>query len=225
MNAVITGASRGLGLALVSRFAARPESRIFAVARDPQGSEELAEAVKAAEGRITVVRADVAAPDAGETIAAATGSATIDLLINNAGTSGTRAELGAFTQADLIDLFTINTFAPLLIAQALRPKLAEHAKIVNITSVLGSIERAGPGYFAYGASKAALNMITRKLAAEMPGIAVLSLHPGWVRTRMGGPGAAIDVATSADGMVRVIDAFDASASGAYLAYDGSTIPW
>jgi NAD(P)-dependent dehydrogenase (short-subunit alcohol dehydrogenase family) len=134
-------------------------------------------------------------------------------------------ELGDLNQADLIALFNVNAFAPLLVTQALRPRLAEHAKIVNVTSVLGSIARAGAGYLAYGMSKAALNMLTKKLAAEMPGIAVLALHPGWVQTRMGGPGASIDVDTSADGMVRVIDGLDASKSGSYVAYDGSAIPW
>jgi NAD(P)-dependent dehydrogenase (short-subunit alcohol dehydrogenase family) len=224
MNVLITGASRGLGLALVERFAARPEHHVFAVARDPDASEELTELVRRGKGSVSAIRADVASADAGEAIAAAVGSTILDVLVNNAGASE-RHEFGELNQADLIELFKVNTFAPILIAQALRSKLAEHAKVVNITSVLGSVERAGAGYFAYGASKAALNMVSKKLAFELPGTAVLALHPGWVRTRMGGPGAAIDVATSADGMLRVIDALDPAHSGAYLAYDGSPIPW
>jgi NAD(P)-dependent dehydrogenase (short-subunit alcohol dehydrogenase family) len=223
MNAVITGASRGLGLALVSRFAARPGAHVFAVARDPDASAELKALVAERGESVSVVRADVADADAGHTIAAALGSANVDLLINNAGVGGT--EFGRTSQDDLIELFKINTFAPLLIAQALRSKLAANAKVVNITSVLGSIAQAGSGYFTYGMSKAALNMLTKKLAAELDGVAVLSLHPGWVRTRLGGAGAPLTVDRSADGMVTVIDAFDVSRSGAYLAYDGATIPW
>ena len=223
MNAVITGASRGLGLALASRFSARSGAHVFAVARDPDGSDELAALVKERDGSVTVVRADVAAANAGETIAAAVGSAKIDLLINNAGASGN--EFGAVTQVELIELFNVNTFAPLLVTQALRTHLASGAKVVNITSVLGSIAQAGSGYFTYGMSKAALNMLTKKLAAELDGMAVLSLHPGWVQTRMGGTSATLTVDRSADGMVAVIDALDRTKSGAYLAYDGSTIPW
>jgi NAD(P)-dependent dehydrogenase (short-subunit alcohol dehydrogenase family) len=223
MNAVITGASRGLGLALASRFAARPGAHVYAVAREPDASAELKALVAERGGSVSVVRADVADADAGQTIAAALGSASVDLLINNAGVGGT--EFGKTTQDDLIELFKINTFGPLLVTQALRPKLAANAKVVNITSVLGSIAQAGSGYFTYGMSKAALNMLSKKLAAELDGVAVLSLHPGWVQTRLGGSGAALTVDRSADGMVTVIDAFDVAKSGAYLAYDGSTIPW
>ena len=207
MNVLITGASRGLGLALASRYAARTENHVFAVAR-----------------RVSIVRADVADASAPEHIATAVGATPLDLLVNNAGASERRG-FGDLTQDALVDLFKVNVFAPLLVTQALRSKLAADAKVVNVSSVLGSIAQAGAGYFAYGASKAALNMITKKLAAELPGVAVLALHPGWVRTRMGGPGAAIDVATSADGMVRVIDAFDVARSGAYLTYEGAELPW
>ncbi len=224
MNALITGASRGLGLALVTRYAARADWHVFAVARDPDASEELARAVRDSGGRITVVTADVAMADAGMTIASKVGGKTLDLLVNNAGAMDEH-ELADLTQDDLVEIFKVNAFAPLLVTQALRKKLASGAKIVNITSVLGSIARAGEGYLAYGMSKAALNMLTKKLASELHDVAVLSLHPGWVQTRMGGPGASITVDTSADGMVRVIDGFDRRRSGSYLAYDGSNIPW
>jgi NAD(P)-dependent dehydrogenase (short-subunit alcohol dehydrogenase family) len=221
MNALITGANRGLGLGLVTRFAARPGSHVFAVARDPAGSDELTKAVRESDGRISVI---VAAANAGDKIAAAIGSTQLDLLVNNAGAMS-ESDFGDLSQHDLIEIFKVNTFAPLLVTQSLRKNLVPGAKVVNVTSVLGSIARAGEGYLAYGMSKSALNMLTKKLAAELDGIAVLSLHPGWVQTRMGGAGASITVDTSIDGMVRVIDALDSKRSGAYLAYDGSNIPW
>jgi NAD(P)-dependent dehydrogenase (short-subunit alcohol dehydrogenase family) len=224
MNALITGASRGLGLGLVTRFAARPDSHVFAVARDPAASDELTKAVRESDGRISVIVADVAAANVGDKIAAAIGSTKLDLLVNNAGAMS-EIDFGDLSQHDLIEIFKVNTFAPLLVTQALRANLVPGAKVVNITSVLGSIARAGEGYLAYGMSKSALNMLTKKLAAELEGIAVLSLHPGWVQTRMGGPGASITIDTSVDGMVRVIDALDPKRSGGYLAYDGSNIPW
>jgi NAD(P)-dependent dehydrogenase (short-subunit alcohol dehydrogenase family) len=224
MNALITGASRGLGLGLVARFAARPGSHVFAVARDPAASDELAKAVRESDGRISVIVADGAASNAGEKIAAAIGSTQLDLLVNNAGAMS-ETDFGDLSQHDLIEIFKVNTFAPLLVTQALRKNLSPGAKVVNVTSVLGSIARAGEGYLAYGMSKSALNMLTKKLATELEGVAVLSLHPGWVQTRMGGAGASITVDVSVDGMVRVIDTLDQKRTGAYLAYDGSNIPW
>jgi NAD(P)-dependent dehydrogenase (short-subunit alcohol dehydrogenase family) len=222
MNVIITGATRGLGLALATRYAKRAGTRLFATARTLEKNSEL-QALANETGAVTIVRADVSDAEVGETIAAAIGTTTIDLLINNAGVTG--PEFGAVTQDALLELFKINTFAPLLIAQALRARFNVHAKIVNITSVLGSIELAGSAYFTYGMSKAALNMLSKKLAVELDRVAVLALHPGWVQTRLGGPAAPLTTDTSADGMVKVIDAFDLSKSGAYLAYDGSTIPW
>jgi NAD(P)-dependent dehydrogenase (short-subunit alcohol dehydrogenase family) len=224
MNVLITGANRGLGLGLATRFANFPGTHVFAAAREPDSGPELAALAAGHAGSVTIVRCDVAAADAGATLAAAIGAEKLDVLVNNAGVGGSPG-FGQLTQDDLIAIFKVNTFAPLLIAQALRAAFAPGAKIVNISSVLGSIEEAGASYFAYGASKAALNMVTKKLAAELPEVAVLSLHPGWVRTRMGGDGAAIDVDTSADGMMRVIGALDAKRSGAFLAYDGSEIAW
>jgi NAD(P)-dependent dehydrogenase (short-subunit alcohol dehydrogenase family) len=222
MNVIITGATRGLGLALATRYARRADTHVFAIARAPEGTPEL-RALASDTGAVTIVHADMTDAHVGDRIAAAIGTASVDLLVNNAGVSG--PEFGAATQDALVELFKINTFAPLLIAQALRTKFRTPAKLVNITSVLGSIELAGSAYFSYGISKAALNMLTKKLSLELDRVAVLALHPGWVQTRLGGPAAPLTTDTSADGMVAVIDTFDLSKSGAYLAYDGSTIPW
>jgi NAD(P)-dependent dehydrogenase (short-subunit alcohol dehydrogenase family) len=225
---LITGANRGLGLALAERYAARAEWQVIAVARDTATADELSALAARSHGRVRPLAADVADGSAIDRLAHDIGDADIDVLINNAGAPG-RTEFGALTSQDLIELFSVNTFAPLLIAQVLRARLARGGKVVNITSVLGSIANAqGSGdYLIYGMSKAALNMCSVKLAAlfEPRDVAVLALHPGWVQTRMGGPDASISVNTSADGMLRVIDGLDMRRSGAYLAYDGTPIPW
>ena len=227
-TALITGANRGIGLALATRYAERPDSHVIAVTREAEQSHDLRALVDSSDGRVRLVEADLADGASIERLQKELAGAEIDLLINNAGVSGS-SDFGKIAAQELSDVFSVNAFAPLLVTQALRGQLARGGKVVNITSVLGSIEnaRGDSSYLVYGMSKAALNMFTVKLAEALRGhgIAVLALHPGWVQTRMGGSGAAIDVETSAEGMVRVIDALDMKNSGAYLAYDGNAIPW
>lgn len=227
-TALITGANRGIGLALATQYADRSGAHVIGVTRDAKESHDLHALARRSNGRVTVLEADVADAASIEGLARDVGDANIDLLINNAGVGGF-GDFGEITAQELSDVFRVNAFAPLLVTQALRARLAPGGKVVNITSVLGSIEnaRGEASYLTYGMSKAALNMFTVKLAEALreDGIAVLALHPGWVQTRMGGSGAAIDVETSAAGMLRVIDALDTGHSGTYLAYDGSAIPW
>jgi len=228
-TALITGANRGLGLALATRYAAaRADANVIAVTREAAQSPDLQALVERSDGRVRAVEADVAEAASIERLAREVGNATLDLLINNAGVSGSTT-FGEISSQQLDDVFRVNTFAPLLLTQALRNRLARGGKVVNITSVLGSVENArdDAGYLAYGMSKAALNMFSVKLAAALRAddIAVLALHPGWVQTRMGGNGAPLSVDTSAEGMMRVIEALDIRHSGAYLAYDGTAIPW
>jgi NAD(P)-dependent dehydrogenase (short-subunit alcohol dehydrogenase family) len=227
-TALITGANRGIGLALASRYAARDGWNVVAATRDPAQSAELHALAAAGGERVRIVAADVTDNASVEALARAVGDSSIDLLVNNAGVPGW-ADFGSITPDDLSAVFGVNTFAPLLVTQALRGRLARAGKVVNITSVLGSIERGrgSDAYLIYAMSKAALNMFTVKLAQALRPheIAVLSLHPGWVQTRMGGAEAAITVDVSADGIVRVIDGLDLRTTGSYLAYDGSSIPW
>ena len=227
-TALITGANRGIGLALATRYAARPDAHVIAVTREAAKSHDLRALVDRSGGRVRALEADVADGASIERLAREVGDAKLDLLINNAGAPGS-TEFGKISAQELSDVFRVNAFAPLLVTQALRSRIARGGKVDNVTSVLGSNEnaRGDSSYLAYGMSKAALNMFSVKLAEALreDGIAVLALHPGWVQTRMGGSGAAIDVDTSATGMMRVIDALDIDHSGAYLAYDGKPIPW
>ena len=225
---LVTGANRGLGLGLVERYAARADHHVYATARDPSGARALHALAHKTE-RVTVVATDVAdegsiANLAGVLVA---DEAKLDVLINNAGLPGwqTLEEVDART---LEEVFAVNAFGPVLVTKALRPFLGTGSKIVNLTSVLGSIELAhGSGGIPYSMSKAALDMFTKQLAAQLrsAGIAVFALHPGWAQTRIGGRRARLTVDESADGMIAVIDAFDLIDSGSFLAYDGSRLPW
>jgi NAD(P)-dependent dehydrogenase (short-subunit alcohol dehydrogenase family) len=227
-TALITGANRGIGLALAARYAAREDAHVIAVARELTGSEELHELVRCSSARVRVLQADLANAASIEQLGGAVGSATIDVLVNNAGVGG-RNEFGTICTQDLIDVFSVNTFAPLLVTQALRTHLTHGAKVINISSILGSIETAREcaDALTYSMSKAALNMFSMKLAKSLrpQGIVVIAMHPGGVRTRMGGSSAPIDVDTSAQGMMRVIDGLKISQSGTYFCYDGSVLPW
>jgi NAD(P)-dependent dehydrogenase (short-subunit alcohol dehydrogenase family) len=227
-TALITGANRGLGLALTTRYLDKPDTQVIAVARDLADSPDLHALASAHDGRVHVAQADLADPTSIEALARSFDGAAIDLLINNAGVSSF-ADFGNVTGEELGRVFMVNAFAPLLLTQLFRDRIVQGGKVVNISSVLGSIESARglDGNLVYGMSKAALNMFSVQLAHILSkrNIAVLSLHPGWVKTRMGGSGASITVDTSADGMMRVIEALDMASTGRYLAYDGRSIPW
>lgn len=225
----ITGANRGIGLALATRYAARPDTHVIATTRERATANELAALSQTHAGAVTILEADVADVASIGTVAEmlASDGTKIDFLINNAGTANFNA-FGDVDLGDAAEMYRVNALGPLLVAQSLREALAHGATIVNVTSILGSIARADASIaLAYSMSKAALNMLTKQLSVALrdDGIAVLALHPGWVRTRMGGDGATLTVDQSADGMVRVIDGFDLARSGAYLMYDGSTLPW
>ena len=226
---VITGANRGLGFALASRYVARADTRVIATFRDPRGAHDLESLAAAHPGRLQLEEADVASAESIASLASRfdRDAVWVDVLINNAGTADW-LDFGAVDPASALEILRVNALGPLLVTQALRARIVPGATVVNVTSMLGSIARAtGSNGMAYPMSKAALNMCTKQLAGALRAdrIAVLSLHPGWVRTRMGGDDATLSVDESADGMVRVIDGFDLERSGSFLAYDGSKLPW
>lgn len=226
---LITGANRGIGLALATRYARRTDTEVLATTRSRENAADLMALATASGRSVRVVEADVgdAASIAALATTIASAGVTLDVLINNAGI----AEWEAFGEVEAeraTRILRINALGPLLVSQALRPFLGRGSTIVNVTSTLGSIERAdGSIALAYSMSKAALNMFGKHAAGALraDGIAVLQLHPGWVRTAMGGDEATLSVDQSADGMIAVIDGFDLERSGAYLQYDGAALPW
>ena len=154
----------------------------------------------------------------------------IDLLINNAGINRAKhANFGNLDYDAWDEVMWVNVLAPLRVAECFATHVAysDLKQIVFLSSIMGSIEDNSGGMPIYRSSKAALNQAVRSVAPELrsKGITSLLIHPGWVRTDMGGPNAAIDVQTSVSGMRETIAALTPVMAGSYVNYDGKPIPW
>jgi NAD(P)-dependent dehydrogenase (short-subunit alcohol dehydrogenase family) len=218
----ITGGGRGIGLELARLYVAAGD-RVIVGMRDSR-------ALPAELTQIKVLPLDVSDEASVTALAQALASETIDILINNAGVIGpARQSALDMDFAGFAEAFAVNTLGPLRITQALLPALrrSARAKVVVISSQMGSLSYAKSDHVAYRASKSAVNKITQCLATDLlaEGIAVAAIHPGWVRTDMGGPQADIDVRESASGVKSVIDRLTCSATGRFWRYDGSETPW
>ncbi len=216
-SALIIGASRGIGLGLVRTLAGRGWTVTGTVRRQQDGA-----AVEAAGG--TAARADVTDP---QSIAALHPSHALDLLLINAGVKVAQDDAAAATTEILGDLFMTNAVGPIQAARALLPHMAPDGMVAFMSSRMGSVALNQTGNIElYRASKAALNSLVRSFAAKLPTPRpVLVLHPGWVRTELGGAGADLDVETSARGMADVIAARRGVAGTAFLDHSGATLPW
>jgi NAD(P)-dependent dehydrogenase (short-subunit alcohol dehydrogenase family) len=220
---LITGANRGLGLEFARQYAKAGWS-VIGTARKPEKAADL----KALGVR--VMQLDVADEASVEQLATGLEKHPIDLLINNAGMANRGAEFET-VDFDLLErVLSVNTVGPMRVTQALLPnlRLGSTKKIVNISSDLGSIEKnTGGNFIGYRESKAALNMFTRSMAAELgdEGFTCVVMSPGWVHTDMGGPEAPLSPAESITGMRAVIDGLKPEDSGSFQKYDGTTVPW
>lgn len=233
-TALVTGGNRGLGLALVRALLARGD-RVVAACRHPGRATDLNRLTGEHPGRLRVLPLDVADPKSQAQLVhelpLALGDrddGRLDLLVNNAGVLHSGERFGNVAARNLEDSFRTNALGPFLLTQALAPLLADHAKVANLSSQLGSI--AGVSRFgtpSYNISKAAQNMATALLAQALAerGIVVLALHPGWVQTEMGGKDATIAAEDAAEGLLRVIDGAGRDESGRFLDFRGGTLPW
>lgn len=230
----ITGANRGIGLELARQYIARPETQVYALCRKPDEATALASLAKGAAGRISIIpfeaTEETGIHHAAEAVAGITDR--LDLLVNNAAINPPRKHqhLETITAETMLHTLHINTVAPLLVVQAFTDLLKRGSlpKVVNVSSEMGSLEdRDYGGHHAYCASKAALNMVTRGLAAELieHGIVTISLDPGWVKTDMGGEEADLTPEDSVRGMLRVIDSLTRKDNGAFLRWNGRTLAW
>jgi len=223
---LITGANRGIGLALTTVYADQGAT-VHACCRTPDNAGDL----KAIKGDVTVHGLDTTDNAALNTLASSL-SGPIDILIANAGVYGKPDADQTFAGMDPDGLrFTleVNFIATLMTIKAFLPHLrqATDAKAVAITSKMGSITDASGGSVAYRSSKTALNMAMAVGAQELcsDGIALATLHPGWVRTDMGGPNGLISAEDSAAGLAEVISSLKPCEKAPFLDYAGKTIPW
>ena len=231
-NVLVTGANRGLGLAMVRALLARGD-RVVATCRQPGKATELNRLSGEYPGRLHVLPLDVAQPRAHAELARELPlvlgeDGTLDLLVNNAGVLHTGERFGQLTAANLEDSFRTNVMGPLLLTQTLAPLLGANAKVAAISSELGSISGVSRfGTPSYNISKAALNMASALLARALDdrGITVLALHPGWVQTDMGGQNATVSPEASAAGLLQVIDGAAPEDSGRFLDWQGEALPW
>ncbi|MDJ0910102.1 MAG: SDR family oxidoreductase [Woeseiaceae bacterium] len=219
---LITGANRGLGLEFARQYAADGWT-VIGTARRPASAEELAAL------DVEIMQLDVTDRESIAALAASLDGRSIDMLINNAGIFPRVSEIDNVDADDYMQTLAVNTLGPVLVTQAVMPNLREGElkQIVNITSGLASIERNSGGFYGYRESKAALNMFTSTLANELgdDGFICLALHPGWVRTDMGGANANLSPEESVSGMRAVIDGLTAEHNGRYFGYDGSEVAW
>ncbi len=218
---IVIGASRGIGRGLVEAYA-RDGWEVVATVRSAGAAADL----RGMAG-VTVALADTSDEATLNGLAAAIGEPA-DVLIVNAGVGATEARLSGVEAAKWVQVMTVNALGPLLVARALGAGLKDGGSFVALSSAMGSIADNGMGgAYTYRMSKAALNMGLSSLALEWKrrGIAVAALHPGWVKTDMGGAGAPVEIADSVAGLLQVVAGLDNAGGVAFLDYQGRTLPW
>jgi len=227
---LITGANRGIGLELARQYADEGWN-VHAGCRRPEEANELLAVARDHPDRVRVHPLDVTDADRIGELAGELRGEAIDVLLNNAGRHGERDRGPTEVDHDVwMDAMRVNAMAPLRVTGAFLPHVAASGqrRIVVVTSLMGSIGANEDGdNYVYRSSKAAANAVARSLAIDLAprGILVLAMHPGWVRTDMGGPEAPYGVEESARGMRAVIAAMTPETSGTFLDFRGQPIPW
>jgi NAD(P)-dependent dehydrogenase (short-subunit alcohol dehydrogenase family) len=233
---LLTGSNRGIGLEFARQLAGRVRT-LYATCRRPNQAEDLRDLADEHASTLRVLPLDVTDADSIEMARTLVASdrGRVDLLINNAGVNGGgSSDRFETTDAEtMMHTYRVNAVGPHMLVQAFADLLRQAgedggARVVNITSQLGSIANTrGGSWQSYKASKAALNMCTRLQHGALggEGVCVVSMHPGWVQTDMGGSNARLTPQESVAGMVDVIDDLSMDDSGCFLTYAGEELPW
>ncbi|NNJ95714.1 MAG: SDR family oxidoreductase [Gammaproteobacteria bacterium] len=230
MNVLITGASRGIGLEMVN-YSIEQNWRVFACCRHPQQADRLLSVAKLANGRVSVHVVDMEELATIQALAYELRNEAIDILVNNAGIYGSENnKFGNVDVASWINTFQVNSIAPLKVAEALieQVRMGERKIIACMTSKMGSMADNGYGNsYIYRSSKAALNAVVKSMSIDLrnDGIKCIALHPGWVKTDMGGPNAEITARESVTHLFNIMLSLGQEDSGRFIDIDGSDIPW
>lgn len=224
---LVTGANRGLGLEFTKQYAA-DGWQVLACCRAPNKADALQELAKTHQN-ITVLPLDVADFMQIDALAEKLKAQAIDVLINNAGVYP-ESSFENLNMDDWALAFRVNSMAPFKMIHAFKKHIGNSAlkKAVTLSSKMGSIDdNSGGGSYIYRSSKTAVNMVMKSLSIDLKplGISLVTLHPGWVQTDMGGPNGLINTQTSVNGLRLVIDHLTIENSGKFVAYDGKEIAW
>ncbi|XP_055389512.1 C-factor [Condylostylus longicornis] len=242
---LITGCNRGLGLGLVKALNKLPQPpKIIATCRDIKKAEELKQ-ISSEHGNVHILEIDLVNMEQYEILVgkvdAIVKNEGLNVLFNNAGVAPKSTKINVVKEKDLIDTFVCNTVVPIMLTKAFLPLLKRasefnssrpmginRAAVINMSSILGSIaQNDNGGLYAYRTSKTALNAATKSMSIDLQNDKILcvALHPGWVRTSMGGKNAPLDVETSTEGIVKTILNFNERNNGGFFQYDGQQLPW
>jgi NAD(P)-dependent dehydrogenase (short-subunit alcohol dehydrogenase family) len=228
---LITGTNRGIGLELTQQYAA-DGWRIYACCRNPETADALNALAAESDGKVTVHKLDTCNDEQRRALAAELAGIPIDILFNNAGMYGNwdYQSFGSSDRNEWLNTLDANVIAPMQMMETFADNVAasEQKLIANMSSKMGSMQDNGSGgSYIYRSSKAALNAVCVSAAKNLAprGIKVAVLHPGWVRTDMGGENGELSVEESASALRRNLASMTDEDSGRFMDIDGSTIPW
>lgn len=230
MNLLITGASRGIGLEMVA-YAIEQGWRVFACCRDPQNSSKLLSLAQLTNGQVSVHVADMSELATIQALAYELRAESIDMLINNAGVYGSQKnQFGNVDAVSWAQAFQVNSIAPLKMAEGFvdQISMSESKVIACVSSKMASMSDNGSGgSYIYRSSKAALNAVVKSLSIDLSerGIKCVALHPGWVKTDMGGDNAEITPRQCVTQLFNILTNLTMRDSGRFIDIDGSTILW
>lgn len=230
MNILVTGSSRGIGLEMV-RYGQERGWRVFACCRHPQQAKDLLDVASMTPAQVSVHVADMNELATLQALGYELRNESIDVLINNAGIYG--SDQNRFGQTDMTswhEVFQVNCIAPMKLAEILCEQVtaSDRKTIACLSSKMGSMEDNGSGgSYLYRSSKAALNAVVKSMSIDLRsrGIKAVVLHPGWVKTDMGGPHAEISTRESVSRMFGIIESLTINDSGRFIDIDGEDIPW
>ncbi len=227
---LVTGANRGLGLEFARQYAAAGW-KVYAACRDPDAAQELGRLAAESGGAIRVLALEVTDVASVRAAAQSLAGEAIDVLINNAGVGSPKKQrLGSIDYSAWARVLDVNTLGPMRVVEAFLDSVAKGSdrKIVTLTSAMGSIADNGSGgSYAYRSSKAAVNIVVKSLSVDLAprGITCVVVHPGWVRTDMGGPDGKLTPAESVTALRRLIAGLRPEDTGRFFNYDGKPYPW
>ena len=243
-NILITGTNRGIGLEFVKQLIVG-ENYLLATCRNKTEAYALQSLQERSPKKLTILELDLSNPHSLENFHHQIGDSKIDIFINNAGIYGPgfykpedartkfgfkNLKEGIFDINAWTEVFQVNTIAPLLITKAIADniKKGKEKKLVFVSSLMGSIkENKDGGHYIYRTSKAALNQLVKGLSIDLykENITAICVHPGWVKTDMGGEIADLDVSTSVSALLKVIEKTGFEDTGKFFNYDFSEINW